>query len=139
MSEGETAVPTEEAPAVTEQPAEQPVEQPAEQPAAQPAAPKEDVPIEHPAPVEQPPVSQMVPRHTLVTHTVQHQHFQEEFVQEQATLIEKWPPLPRDNKVVGTEKLEVSLSKEEGQSWGFRLGGGKEFGMPLSVIRVRAF
>jgi hypothetical protein len=40
-------------------------------------------------------------------------------------------PVPISNE------LQITLNKEEGQSWGFRLNGGKEFGLPLTVSRVR--
>lgn len=51
----------------------------------------------------------------------------------------KWPAKPRSPlppASLGAQKLEITLVKEEGQSWGFRLGGGREFGTPLSVNRV---
>jgi hypothetical protein len=35
-----------------------------------------------------------------------------------------------------SNNLQITLNKEEGQTWGFRVGGGKEFGVPLSVNRV---
>lgn len=35
-----------------------------------------------------------------------------------------------------TDSLQITLNKEEGQTWGFRVGGGKEFRLPLSVNRV---
>ncbi|XP_065332408.1 proteoglycan 4-like isoform X2 [Cloeon dipterum] len=34
--------------------------------------------------------------------------------------------------------IQITLNKEEGQSWGLRLNGGREFGLPLSVIRLQA-
>jgi hypothetical protein len=35
-----------------------------------------------------------------------------------------------------SDHLQITLNREEGQTWGFRVGGGKEFGVPLSVNRV---
>jgi hypothetical protein len=35
-----------------------------------------------------------------------------------------------------SSNLQITLNKEDGQSWGFRVGGGKEFRVPLSVNRV---
>ncbi|XP_059473463.1 fibrous sheath CABYR-binding protein-like isoform X2 [Neocloeon triangulifer] len=36
-----------------------------------------------------------------------------------------------------SSNLEITLNKEEGQSWGLRLSGGREFGLPLSVIKLQ--
>ncbi len=37
----------------------------------------------------------------------------------------------------GAETYSINLSRDDGQSWGFRLAGGNDFATPLTIQMVR--